>query len=329
MDEIEILEKIKKSIIRVSIIVLPVFAVIAVITFLIYPTKTAFMTSIITFGFGVAISIINFIIYCIIKAIYKIKNVDIDLTNDEFERELDKLYPPAIVSFIYNMQIEFYRDYTATILQLYVKKYIDIVDFNEDVKIYKGNNTDFNKLVKHEKYVYECVINNVKFDEEEFRKLIIEDAKSAELIIEEDSISNKKRLGISIVAIIGTFILSMIIEKMEKFNEILEIIEDILLLTIMIEILFGTGLYKKCCTILVGSVKGYKLKKNGKELLKRSKRLKNYLKQYTLISEKNIDFVQLLNEYMPYALSLGVADEVEKYIKENEKYRKLIYGEEK
>lgn len=97
----------------------------------------------------------------------------------------------------------------------------------------------------------------------------------------------------------------------------------------MIEILFGTGLYRKCCTILVGSVKGYKLKKNGKELLKRSKRLKNYLKQYTLISEKNIDFVQLLNEYIPYALSLGVADEVEKYIKENENNRKLIYEKEK
>ena len=329
MDEIEILEKIKKSIIRVSIIILPVFAFIAVITFLIYPTKTSFMTSIITFGFGIAISIINFIIYGIIQAIYKIKNVDIDLTNDEFERELDNLYPPAIVSFIYNMQIEVYRDYTSTILQLYVKKYIDIVDFNEDVKIYKGNNTDFNKLLKHERYVYECIINNGKFDEEEFRELIIEDAKSAGLIIEKDSISNKKRLGISIVAIIGTFILSMIIEKMGKFNEILEIIEGILLCIIMIEILFGTGLYRKCCTILVGSVKGYKLKKNGKELLKRSKRLKNYLKQYTLISEKNIDFVQLLNEYIPYALSLGVADEVEKYIKENEKYRKLIYGEEK
>lgn len=329
MDEIEILEKIKKSIIRVSIIILPVFAFIAVITFLIYPTKTSFMTSIITFGFGIAISIINFIIYGIIQAIYKIKNVDIDLTNDEFERELDNLYPPAIVSFIYNMQIEVYRDYTSTILQLYVKKYIDIVDFNEDVKIYKGNNTDFNKLLKHERYVYECIINNGKFDEEEFRELIIEDAKSAGLIIEKDSISNKKRLGISIVAIIGTFILSMIIEKMGKFNEILEIIEGILLCIIMIEILFGTGLYRKCCTILVGSVKGYKLKKNGKELLKRSKRLKDYLKQYTLISEKNIDFVQLLNEYIPYALSLGVADEVEKYIKENEKYRKLIYEKEK
>lgn len=223
MDEIEILEKIKKSIIRVSIIILPVFAFIAVITFLIYPTKTSFMTSIITFGFGIAISIINFIIYGIIQAIYKIKNVDIDLTNDEFERELDNLYPPAIVSFIYNMQIEVYRDYTSTILQLYVKKYIDIVDFNEDVKIYKGNNTDFNKLLKHERYVYECIINNGKFDEEEFRELIIEDAKSAGLIIEKDSISNKKRLGISIVAIIGTFILSMIIEKMGKFNEILEI----------------------------------------------------------------------------------------------------------
>ena len=46
----------------------------------------------------------------------------------------------------------------------------------------------------------------------------------------------------------------------------------------------------------------------------------------TLIKDKEIDYVQILENYIPYALSLGEADIVEEFIKYNEEYRDLIYN---
>ena len=54
--------------------------------------------------------------------------------------------------------------------------------------------------------------------------------------------------------------------------------------------------------------------------------LKRYIKEYTLIKEKEIDYIQILENYIPYALALGEADAVEEFIKHNEKYRNLIYN---
>ena len=53
---------------------------------------------------------------------------------------------------------------------------------------------------------------------------------------------------------------------------------------------------------------------------------KNYIKEYTLMKDKEIDYIQILEDYIPYAISLDEADTIEEFIKYNEEYRDLIYN---
>ena len=66
--------------------------------------------------------------------------------------------------------------------------------------------------------------------------------------------------------------------------------------------------------------------KKGKEVAKILEGLKNYIKEYTLIKDKEIDYIQILEDYIPYAISLDEADTIEEFIKYNEEYRDLIYN---
>ena len=65
---------------------------------------------------------------------------------------------------------------------------------------------------------------------------------------------------------------------------------------------------------------------DGKNMALLLKGLKRYIKEYTLIKEKEIDYIQILENYIPYTLALDEADAVEEFIKYNEEYRNLIYN---
>ena len=64
----------------------------------------------------------------------------------------------------------------------------------------------------------------------------------------------------------------------------------------------------------------------GKNMALLLKGLKRYIDEYTLIKDKEIDYIQILENYIPYALVLDEADAVEEFIKYNEEYRNLIYN---
>ena len=64
----------------------------------------------------------------------------------------------------------------------------------------------------------------------------------------------------------------------------------------------------------------------GKNAERKVIAFKKYINEYTLIKEKNIEYRQLLEQYIPYAVSLGEAKTIEEFIKNNEQYRELIYG---
>ena len=88
------------------------------------------------------------------------------------------------------------------------------------------------------------------------------------------------------------------------------------------------GCYKKIYQIIKKKFfTVYRLQNKGKKELKKIKNLKNFMKQYTLIYEKDIEYVMTLEGYIPYTLSLGISKKIEEYISNNEKYRNLIYGE--
>ena len=47
-----------------------------------------------------------------------------------------------------------------------------------------------------------------------------------------------------------------------------------------------------------------------------------------MISEKDIEHVKILDEYIPYAISLEEDKNIEKFIKGNKQYKALIYNKD-
>ena len=193
-------------------------------------------------------------------------------------------------------------------------------NFNDEVNFYKTEKCDLLELQKHEIYVYNCILNKEKFNEVEFKKLIYEDAEVLGLINKTGSERIKPILTIMIIAIM----FAVCIIGLIKTNNNESFVELMIVIILMI---FGIKkIYNFVGNIIAKITFNYVKSSKGKKEQKKAKSLKKYLKEYTLIKEKNIDYVEILEEYIPYALSLGVAKTVENYISNNEIYRKLIYN---
>jgi uncharacterized membrane protein len=86
--------------------------------------------------------------------------------------------------------------------------------------------------------------------------------------------------------------------------------------------------------IIVGSIvmlykkskENYHRTSKGKKDAIKWKQLKNFFATFSLMNEKPIDYVNLLESYLAYAISLGEAKQVEKFVGSNNEYRNLIYG---
>ena len=54
--------------------------------------------------------------------------------------------------------------------------------------------------------------------------------------------------------------------------------------------------------------------------------LKNYIREYTLLNEKDFNYIQLIDKYIPYALALGEASKIEDlyFIEENDFFKRFI-----
>ena len=70
----------------------------------------------------------------------------------------------------------------------------------------------------------------------------------------------------------------------------------------------------------------FKRTSTGKELALLFKGLKRYIHEYTLIKDKGIEYMSILEDYIPYALCLDESKAMEDFIKQNDEYRDIIYN---
>ena len=79
---------------------------------------------------------------------------------------------------------------------------------------------------------------------------------------------------------------------------------------------------------IVGTIKErkFKLTKKDKIIKKNVNGFRFFIREYTLIKTRSIEYKELYEEYIAYALSLGQANVVEEFVKKNEQYRNLIYN---
>ncbi len=240
------------------------------------------------------------------------------ISSYEYIRELPKYFPPAIASLLLDLNIEITTDYTATIAYLISKKYIKLSENKKEVEVI-SKNPDFKS--RHEIYVFRCITNEEKFNSDEFKKLIIYDAKNMGLIEE-----TKRKIhffrNISIDLLVA-FISSMILEHLDItfLRYIFSLINFTAVVAFPAIIAYSIYLLPK-----YDGEKDFCRTKKGNEEAKKWSGLKSYLSNYTLISEKNLEDIIIFDDYIPYAIALNEAKSIEKFIENNENYRVLIYG---
>lgn len=258
--------------------------------------------------------------YIIIYAVGKITNSgkEVKTFNKNYIREIPIKYSPAIVSLIYDLKIDVDNDYTATLLRLCTKKYIHIQKDGDKYKLNLGEQANYANLDRCEKYVLDIIVNNNKFDEQQFKQEIIKEAKEKRLIVDKRTNINKIK---GLLFLLVVFILLIMTNKiMSKFMWLYLCMGVFIIAYFYIGAVFNKR-YKNIVDEYIRTSK-------GKRLAKVSAGLKNFIKEYTLIKDKEIDYIKILEDYIPYAIALNEADTIEEFVKHNEEYRNLIYNRE-
>lgn len=221
-------------------------------------------------------------------------------------------YGPAIASILLDENIEVAKDYTATIIDLCRKKYIQMEKNNEEYKFYLINDSIIN-LSEHERYVIKCIIENEKFDDEIFKQKVEDDA------IKLNYLKGKKKRPVKVIGIqlLKIFICAMIYSFIPEDTMISNIVGGI---GFILELSFFVIIFK-----LIISRRNLERTYKGMIEAQKWKKFKNFIKEYTLISEKNIEHVALFEEYLSFAIAVGEAKQIEKFVIKDEAYRELIY----
>jgi len=261
---------------------------------------------------AVTLPLVLYLGYIVLSIVEKIINsgktvIDFD---KEYIRDFPNHCSPALASMVYDLKIDVYKDYTATVLYLYTRKYIDIEKIEDNYKIILGKNNEYSNLGKCENYILDVITNKKEFNALNFEQIIVNEAQEKKLLTDKKYSKTPKIILVSIIALI-LFIITY------EINSILFVIYT----TVLFIVIAGYSLINN----KERKIK-YKRTKDGKNIALILKGLKRYIHEYTLIKDKEIEYVKILEDYIPYALALGEADAVEEFIKNNEEYRDLIYN---
>ena len=260
---------------------------------------------------------LTLLIYGGIAAVYflsKLRRKRETIANEEYVRELPDYFPPAIASFLLDLSLET-TDYTATVAYLMSKGYIELE--GEEIILRKDSILN---LSQHERYAIQAVLKNVKFNYEDFNKYIIADAEKMGYI----------KKGSRSTHFVRNFCLDLVTCATCMMTS--ENMDDGILKTILESIGFVTGI--GMFVIIAYSIfllskysnESYHRTELGEIEAKKWTGVKNYLKDYTMISQRELKDTALFDDYIPYAISLNEAKNIEKYIENNEGYRKLLFG---
>ena len=328
MDEIDWIKTVKKVIVFITMISMGIVALVIIASSIgrILSNNPSwdqrdFDIMILLLMIGLVPTLILGLCYIILTIIEKILNSGRIVVNfnKEYIRDLPKHCSPAICSLIYDLKIDVYKDYTATVLYLCTHKYIELEKEDNTYKVKLGTQKDYSDLGRCEKYVLNIITNKMKFDANEFKQEIVKEAQEKQLITDRKHSKKTKIFLILIVSII----LLIITYNISK-------IVFLILTSILGAILYAGYMmlkmkYENQIDINIVDTE-YIRTEDGKKLAQLFKGLKRYIKEYTLIKDKEIDYIQILEDYIPYAISLDEADTVEEFIKHNEQYRDLIYN---
>lgn len=186
MDEIEIVKIIKKLIKIFLILQLPIILILLIKgilkpNFILISFFDFFINVISIIAINILIFIVGIIIVTGSRWISKyIKSKKSISKNKEYIRDIEIKYSPAIISLILDLNTTVFKDYTAMLLYLCYRKYLETYKEENEIK-FRIINENVQDLNPHEQYVYSC-INGGGISETKFKKLVLEDARGLGLI---------------------------------------------------------------------------------------------------------------------------------------------------
>lgn len=231
-----------------------------------------------------------------------------------YYRDLPTDYNPAVASLILNKWFEKKVDMTSMILYLIKKDYLKK---DGDKIIYTGK--DMTDLPKSEKYLVDYYAKNeVTFDFNIWRDIVVRETvekgyakrTSIKNYTEEETKELEKKAKIIFALIfVGPFILIT------------------LNLEFILFLLSTVGVPFAVVTLLVYAYRranvNIELTKKGIEEQEKLVKLRKFLEDFSLLDEYNEDAVELWEDYLIYAISLGVNTDI---VEKSKIYNKLNYG---
>ena len=237
--------------------------------------------------------------------IYKKKYDSSEILN----REINCGYTPSTVSMLIDNELEI-KDITADLMNLYANKYLIVNKSSNKYNITVNNESTktLDNLCNSDRYLIDTIIlKKEPFEFKIWKSYVEQNFNSLDFTKQLKHISLKTYAIIIIIISIVIMLLSFIITH--QFS---------------ISFIFGLST-ATISTIILSSFstfhsndKIYKLHLNAKgtKELKKWFRFKEFIKEYTLIDEKNMQDITLYEKYIPYAVALGI----------NKNYKDTIYS---
>ena len=234
-----------------------------------------------------------------------------DFKNDEenYMNIINKISPAAL-AYVDKMKFDYWQAVTAILLQLKMKEAIKyekhgLVKLKELTDM---NDTEYGDL---EKYILGCIKENgqVFSSKKDLEELVTAEAKKENLIEDNQHEKFWGRVRVMTIILVVLYIASKILVRIEATFDIgwfLGIASKVLCIAFFIYyIMYDGGKYQRT--------------EYGIEINKKIEGLKNYIKEYSLLHEKNSDAIKLWDDYFIYYAifdekSMEIIDHV-KYIR--------------
>ena len=252
------------------------------------------------------------IIYVALKIAYRKYNKEkldkIDFKNDSYYRDTITQYSPGVLSYIDDFKID-EKDIVATLMSLELKKKIKIED---KIKVIEENEEN---LEENEKYILDKIINNKvrEINIMTFENKVISDCINDDLLEEKTDIKKKmiKKILICIliyvVVIIGFYALPVLLNGIQSENwVVILLLVTLMLITSLAMFIFPftTIIYIKSYYFM-NKLNPYVRNKKSKDINLKLEGLKKYIKDYSLLDQKEYKDMIMWENYLIYSVILG------------------------
>lgn len=241
----------------------------------------------------------------------------IDFKNNSYYRDIISKYSPAVLSYIDDFKLE-EKDIVATLMSLELKQKLTIKD---GIKII--NDSEEN-LDENEKYIFKKLKSNTlkNINMLEFEEKVKKDCLDYNLLEENKDIKKKiiKKIIFSvciyILIVVGFFNFPTFYNNIPNKNiAILFLPVMFILFFIMIILPFSTIVYIKSY-YRMNKQNPYIRNKQARNINKKLEGLRNYMKDFSQLSESQYNEIVLWEDYLIYSVILGQNSKIVKEIME-------------